>query len=183
MFSNLNFPETYISEKFNCSYELIREERGKIPMTEFEFPACSSDGIIHIGSAAGAIKPSTGYAFNRISRHTEYLMKCFLTNNINIKKKNITNKYDELINTKKENKEKIDNQTPEAVPLPDKTVKQIETKKENKQNPDKLDEEVKLSDVAKNITYNYTLHYECVIKHDAWIEWYQSQKKIFESVK
>ena len=78
--------EKYISEKFNCSYELIREERGKIPMTEFEFPACSKDGIIHIGSAAGTIKPSTGYAFNRISRHTDYLMKCFLTNNIDIKK-------------------------------------------------------------------------------------------------
>jgi hypothetical protein len=46
-----------------------------------------------------------------------------------------------------------------------------------------LDEEVKLSDVAKNITYNYTTYYECVIKLDAWIEWYQSQKKIFESVK
>jgi seryl-tRNA synthetase len=42
-----------------------------------------------------------------------------------------------------EKKEKIDNQTPEAIPLPDKTVKKIETKKENKQNPDKLDEEVK----------------------------------------
>jgi hypothetical protein len=42
-----------------------------------------------------------------------------------------------------ENKEKIDNQTPEAIPLPDKTVKKIETKKENKQNPDKLREEVK----------------------------------------
>ena len=40
-------------------------------------------------------------------------------------------------------KEKIENQTPEAVPLPDKTVKKIETKKENKQNPDKLDKEVK----------------------------------------
>ena len=39
--------------------------------------------------------------------------------------------------------EKVDNQTPEAVPLPDKKVKKIETKKENKQNPDKLDEEVK----------------------------------------
>ncbi len=39
--------------------------------------------------------------------------------------------------------DKIDNKTPEAVPLPKKTVKKIETKKENKQNPDKLDEEVK----------------------------------------
>jgi len=42
-----------------------------------------------------------------------------------------------------EQNEKIDNITPEAVPLPEKTVKKIETKKENKQNPDKLDEEVK----------------------------------------
>jgi len=42
-----------------------------------------------------------------------------------------------------EKKEKIDNQTPEAIPLPKKTVKKIQTKKENKQNPDKLDEEVK----------------------------------------
>ena len=40
-------------------------------------------------------------------------------------------------------KEKIDNKTPEAIPLPDKTVKKIETKKENKQNPEKIDEEVK----------------------------------------
>ena len=40
-------------------------------------------------------------------------------------------------------KEKIDNKTPEAIPLPDKTVKKIDTKKENKQNPEKIDEEVK----------------------------------------
>ena len=39
--------------------------------------------------------------------------------------------------------DKIDNKTPEAIPLPEKNVKKIETKKENKQNPDKLDEEVK----------------------------------------
>ena len=39
--------------------------------------------------------------------------------------------------------EKIDNKKPEAVPLPEKTVKKIETKKENKQNPEKVDDEVK----------------------------------------
>ncbi|MDC0585967.1 cell envelope biogenesis protein TolA [Candidatus Pelagibacter sp.] len=39
--------------------------------------------------------------------------------------------------------EKIDNETPEAIPLPDKTLKKVETKEEKKQNPDKLDEEVK----------------------------------------
>ena len=41
-----------------------------------------------------------------------------------------------------ENK-KIENQTPEAIPLPDKTVKKIKTKEENKQNPEKVDKEVK----------------------------------------
>ena len=40
-------------------------------------------------------------------------------------------------------KEKIDNQKPEAVPLPDKTVKKIEKKKETRQNPEKVDNEVK----------------------------------------
>jgi hypothetical protein len=39
--------------------------------------------------------------------------------------------------------EKIENQSPEAIPLPDKTVKKVETKEEKKQNPDKLDEQVK----------------------------------------
>ena len=40
-------------------------------------------------------------------------------------------------------KEKIDNQKPEAIPLPDKTVKKIEKKKETRQNPEKVDDEVK----------------------------------------
>ncbi len=38
---------------------------------------------------------------------------------------------------------KIENQTPEAIPLPDKTVKKIKTIEENKQNPEKVDKEVK----------------------------------------
>ena len=42
-----------------------------------------------------------------------------------------------------QNNEKIENQAPEAIPLPEKTVKKIKTKEEKKQNPDKLDEEVK----------------------------------------
>lgn len=81
-----SYLKKYISEKINCSYEIIREEKGKIPMTDFKFPAYSQNGVIQIGSAAGVIKPSTGYAFNRISRHTEYLIQCFLNNNKNINK-------------------------------------------------------------------------------------------------
>lgn len=48
---------------------------------------------------------------------------------------------------------------------------------------EKLDNGPKLSDVAKTVTTNYTTYYECAIKSDAWIEWYQVQKAIFESVK
>ena len=50
-------------------------------------------------------------------------------------------------------------------------------------NLEKLDEQPKLSDVAKSVTNNYTTYYECAVKNDGWIEWYQIQKQIFESVK
>ena len=42
-----------------------------------------------------------------------------------------------------QNNDKIENKTPEAIPLPEKTIKKIETKEEKKQNPDKIDNEVK----------------------------------------
>jgi hypothetical protein len=40
-------------------------------------------------------------------------------------------------------KKNIESQTPDAIPLPEKTVKKIKTKAEKKQNPDKFDEKVK----------------------------------------
>ena len=50
-------------------------------------------------------------------------------------------------------------------------------------NLQKLDDDAKLSDVSKTVTLNYTTYYECAVKGDAWIEWYQIQKKIFEELK
>lgn len=47
----------------------------------------------------------------------------------------------------------------------------------------KITEESKLSDITKTVTINYSTYYECAVKYDAWIEWYQIQKTIFESVK
>jgi hypothetical protein len=41
----------------------------------------------------------------------------------------------------------------------------------------------KLSDVVNVVTTNYGEYQECKIKVDGWIEWYNTQKKIFESVK
>jgi hypothetical protein len=47
----------------------------------------------------------------------------------------------------------------------------------------KLNDDAKLSDVAKNVTQNYSEYYTCAVKLDSWIEWYNIQKNIYESVK
>jgi hypothetical protein len=47
-------------------------------------------------------------------------------------------------------------------------------------NLQKLTDSAKLSDVSRTVTINYTTYYECAIKADAWQEWYQIQKNIFE---
>jgi hypothetical protein len=40
----------------------------------------------------------------------------------------------------------------------------------------------KLSEVMKVVTTNYSQYHECRIKNDMWIEWYKTQKSIFDSV-
>lgn len=47
----------------------------------------------------------------------------------------------------------------------------------------KLQDDARLSDISKTVSVNYGTYYECAVKTDAWIEWYQKQKQIFESVK
>ena len=47
----------------------------------------------------------------------------------------------------------------------------------------KLAEDARLSDISKTITVNYGTYYECAVKTDAWIEWYQKQKIIFDKTK
>jgi hypothetical protein len=44
-------------------------------------------------------------------------------------------------------------------------------------------ETVKLSEVVSVVVDNYGQYHQCAIKSDGWIEWYKSQKEIFESVK
>jgi lycopene beta-cyclase len=68
--------KAYIDQKFNTSYKVLRVESGRIPMTDFNFSSAEDLRICLIGSAAGAIKPTTGYAFNRIRKDTRDLVKC-----------------------------------------------------------------------------------------------------------
>lgn len=48
---------------------------------------------------------------------------------------------------------------------------------------EQLPNDAKLSDVAKTVTNNYSTYYECAVKNDAWIEWYEIQKRIYEGIK
>lgn len=40
-----------------------------------------------------------------------------------------------------------------------------------------------ITDMLKTVVTNYTLYYECSNRVEGWQEWYNEQKRIFESVK
>jgi lycopene beta-cyclase len=68
---------TYISEKLKIAdYKIVEEEYGVIPMTTYDFSQFDNPYITHIGTAAGCVKPSSGYAFTRIQRHAEAIADC-----------------------------------------------------------------------------------------------------------
>ena len=46
----------------------------------------------------------------------------------------------------------------------------------------KLQDGAKLSDVSKTITINYSTYYECAVKSDIWIEWYQVNKIMYDKI-
>jgi len=47
----------------------------------------------------------------------------------------------------------------------------------------KLEPNPQLSDVAQVVTNNYNEYWNCAIKLDAWIEWYQKQSIIHKELK
>lgn len=44
-------------------------------------------------------------------------------------------------------------------------------------------ETIKLSDVLSAVTNNYQQYYDCKSQVDDWIEWYKTQKGIFNKIK
>ncbi len=47
----------------------------------------------------------------------------------------------------------------------------------------KVKQDAQLSDIVSTVSSNYGQYHECRAKLDTWVEWYNSQKDIFESVK
>jgi len=71
--------EAYLAERLGAgAVSVLRTERGSLPMTTFPFPATRGPGLFAAGQAAGAARPSSGYAFARTQRHATALAACIL---------------------------------------------------------------------------------------------------------
>lgn len=69
----------YIQTQLSCKYRILVKEKGKIPMQLYQPATLQHDNIIPIGTAAGCIKPSTGYSFVRAMLHTKEIISAIQT--------------------------------------------------------------------------------------------------------
>jgi lycopene beta-cyclase len=71
--SHRSFVTAWLSERGAGAFEVLRTERGVLPMTADDPPKTGSPRVVRAGLAGGAAKGSTGYAFAFLSRHAEAL--------------------------------------------------------------------------------------------------------------
>jgi len=71
--------ETYLKEKGILQYHIERKERGNIPMSSYRFDTQASKNILHIGSAGGWTKASTGFTFKHTLKKTAALVEFLKT--------------------------------------------------------------------------------------------------------
>lgn len=72
----------YISEQLHCKHYNIKElEKGVIPMSDHPIKQ-QEDRIIHLGTAGGFTKGSTGYTFRFIQKHTAAIVEQLLKSDI-----------------------------------------------------------------------------------------------------
>lgn len=70
--------DTYTIKR--SDFTVVREEFGAIPMEDRRYPPKYCDFVWNIGTVGGLAKPSTGYVFNRIQKHTSTIVKALETN-------------------------------------------------------------------------------------------------------
>lgn len=58
--------QAYLHSKNISDYSIIKKEKGKIPLSCTKKQTTVDKGIVDIGTAGGLVKPSTGYAFQRM---------------------------------------------------------------------------------------------------------------------
>lgn len=75
--------QQYIKNLGITEYEIMEKEQGNIPMTCYPFWKHNTKNIIHIGSAGGWTKASTGYTFKNASKKSKALVQFLIKNNLN----------------------------------------------------------------------------------------------------
>ena len=66
----------YLKEDLQCDdYEIKVKEKGKIPMTSYNFKQHNTANLLHIGIAGGWAKASTGYTFQSSAKKVQKLVK------------------------------------------------------------------------------------------------------------
>ena len=66
--------KAYLDSKGIIEYEIKEKEQGNIPMTCFPFEKINCRSLLHIGTAGGWTKASTGYTFMNTRRNIERLI-------------------------------------------------------------------------------------------------------------
>ena len=64
----------YLNNLGATKYEIISKERGSIPMTTYDFTQHNTNRILHIGTAGGWTKASTGYTFKHTLKKSNALI-------------------------------------------------------------------------------------------------------------
>jgi len=67
--------EKYLKDKNIKDYEIVEKEQGSIPMTCYKFWKNNTKNIIHIGTAGGWSKASTGFTFKKTTQKTAQLIQ------------------------------------------------------------------------------------------------------------
>lgn len=70
----------YLKQKGIENYQITETEHGAIPMTSFKFWKNNTKNVLHIGTAGGWTKASTGYTFMNTTKKTQALVS-FLKGN------------------------------------------------------------------------------------------------------
>ena len=66
--------KNYLDKVLGITYEILEEESGVIPMTNYPFENGNSKNYIKIGTGGGWVKPSTGYSFRNSQRYVEKIL-------------------------------------------------------------------------------------------------------------
>ena len=73
--------KSYLESKGIYDYIIEEKEKGNIPMTCFPFDKFNSNSLLHIGTAGGWTKASTGFTFMNTIRNIKSLILFLKTNN------------------------------------------------------------------------------------------------------